>query len=133
MHKMIALIGTLTLLVVTAAAAQTPPAGAPHVTQVIVLQMPNGSSIPKLVDIAKRAQVIAMKAGSTGKARLWNLAFAGPEAGHVIIAVEFPSMAAFAESGAKLQTNPEWQKMNADAEAIGVKVVSASLAVEIPY
>jgi hypothetical protein len=124
-------IGILAAVAALTASAQSPapaPAG-PHVTQVLVIE----GDVAKLAEFAKRARAITDKVGAPGKARLWNIAWGGAESGRTVIAVEYPSLAALAASEAKLQTNTDWQKMNADAAAAGLKLVSSSLAVEVPY
>jgi hypothetical protein len=124
-------IGVLVAVAAVTASAQSPaPASAPpHVTRVLVIE----GNVGKLIEIAKRARAITDKAGVQGKARLWNVVFGGPEAGRTVIAVEYPSLAALAAADAKLQANPDWMKMNADAAAGGLKLVSSSLVSEVPY
>jgi uncharacterized protein (DUF1330 family) len=112
------------------APAATPPADAgPPVTHVIVLDV--GKDMPKFLELNKRMGEIAQKYGDAGKARFWINAIAGPESGTVIVTVEYPSMVAFAQSTAKVQASPEYQKFMADAQATSIKQISNSIVVEM--
>jgi hypothetical protein len=135
MKPPIFLIGTLLLLVAGVATAQSPPAKEPAVAQIIVLDVgPNPSAaIPKLIDMMKRGNALAQKTGNHGKARLWVNTFAGPQAGTLIVVIETPSLGLLAADGAKMRMDPEWAKLFADVEATGFKVLSESLATEVPF
>jgi hypothetical protein len=129
------LVGTLLLLAAGTGMAQSaPPSAEPAVTQIIVLDVgPNTTAaVPKLIDIMKRADTIAQKIGNRGKARLWALTFAGDNSGKFVIAVESPNLGAMAADSAKMRATPEWQKLIADVDESGFKVVSQSLAMEVP-
>ena len=79
----------------------------------------------------KRADAIAQKVGNRGKARLWALTLAGDNSGKFVIAVESPNLGAMAADSAKMRATPEWQKLIAEVDDSGFKVVSQSLAMEV--
>jgi hypothetical protein len=68
------------------------------------------------------AQSTPLWAGTTGEG-----------AGRVIVTVEHPSLAALAQSSAKLQASPEFQKWQTDAVASGIKQLSNSLVTELRW
>ena len=135
MKRPVFVIAASLLLATGVATAQSPPAKEPAVAQIIVLDVgPRpGTVVPKLIELMKRGNAIAQKTGNHGKARLWANSFAGPEAGKVIVVIETPSLSLMAADGVKMRTDPEWTKLFADAETLGFKVVSESLATEIPF
>jgi hypothetical protein len=135
MKRAILLIGAVLLLVGAVAGAQSPAGKEPAVAQIIVLDVgPSpGVAIPKLIEMVKRGNALAQKSGNHGKARVWINSFAGPEAGKVIVVIETPSLSLMAADGARMRTDPEWNKLFADLDASGFKVVSESLATEIPF
>lgn len=136
MKRTILLIGTVLLLVAGVTGAQSPPMSKePAVAQVIVLDVgPNPSvAVPKLVEMMKRGNALAQKTGNHGKARLWVNSFAGPEAGKFVVVIETPSLSLMAADGTKMRMDPEWNKLFADIEASGIKVLSESLATEVPF
>ena len=134
MHPRTLLIGALLLLASALTVAQSPAPAGPAVLEIIIVETGTNvpAAVPKLVEMMKRANGIAQKMGSHGKARLWSMVWAGPNAGHFVIAVESPNLGVVATDGAKMQMSPEWQKMVADFSAAGFKVVSQSLAMEVP-
>jgi hypothetical protein len=83
------------------------------------------------MELSKRAAAISKKYGSTGKARMWAAAYAGRESGAVIVTVEHPSLVALAQSASKVELSPEWQQLVADAQTSSIKVMSASIVVEL--
>ena len=53
---------------------------------------------------------IMNKLGLTQNLRVWRAQFAGPETGNVVVAIEYPDMAAFAAAEAKTSADPEYQE-----------------------
>ncbi len=51
----------------------------------------------------------------------------------LIVVIETSSLSSMAADGVKMRADPEWTKLFADIEASGIKVVSESLATEIPF
>jgi hypothetical protein len=87
----------------------------------------------KFNDLSSRVDTIAAKYQSTGKARYWITTFAGAEVGRVIVTIEYPSLISFAQSQAKMDASPEFQQWQKDAQATGIKQLSASLVTELPH
>ena len=82
-------------------------------------------------EFAKRAREITEQHGGTGSQRVWLSTLAGPNTGSVIVAVEYPSMVSMAQSQAKVNPTPEWQKFIDDFQKSGMRVLSSSLSFEI--
>ena len=87
--------------------------------------------MPKFMEIYKRAMVIMEKYGSTGESRLWMATYAGANAGRVAVAIEYPNMVSMAQSGGKVFSSPEWQKLSDDFEATDMSILSNGLSVDI--
>jgi hypothetical protein len=64
--------------------------------------------------------------GIQSQVRIWQARFAGQEAGAVVVSVEYPSMAAFAEADAKEKASSEYQTWVKGLDKIR-KIVSDSL------
>jgi hypothetical protein len=64
--------------------------------------------------------------GIQGVTRVWQARFAGPEAGAVVVSIEYPSMAAFADAVAKTNASSEYQTWLKGLDKIR-KIVSDSL------
>jgi hypothetical protein len=129
MIKNVVMMAMALLFVAATAPAASPPAEGPAVTEVLVFDV--GPNFPKFLELTKRANAIAQKYGSTGKARFWMAAYAGRDSGAVIVTVEYPSLVSLAQSSAKVDPSPEWQQLVADAQASAIKVVSDSIVVEV--
>ena len=115
--------------IMTAVSSAAPPAAAPHVTEVIVLDV--GAHMQKLLELSKRMEAIQTKFQGTGKARIWQGSWAGSEAGRVIVTVEFPSLRSLAESEDRTRGVPELEALFAEVDASGIKVLSDSLVTEV--
>ena len=102
---------------------------APHVTQVIVLDV--GPHMKRFVELTNRASAMADKYESTGKVRYWTSTWAGPNTGHAIVTIEFPSLASMASSIARMGESPEYAQWLADVESSGIKRLSASVLTEL--
>ena len=57
----------------------------------------------------EKGKEIMKKLGITQQIRVWQATFAGPNAGSVVAAIEYPSMAAFAEADAKTRADKDYQ------------------------
>lgn len=123
------LLASLMMAAVTTVSSAAPPA-APHVTEVIVLDV--GTHMQKLLELSRRMDAIQAKYQATGKARLWRAGWAGAEAGRVIIAVEYTSLRALADSEDKTRGAPEIAALIGELDASGIKILSESLVTEIP-
>jgi len=105
--------------------AQTPP------KVISVMTYDVAGDMPKFVELYKRAMVIMEKYGSTGESRLWMATYAGANAGRVAVAIEYPNMVSMAQSGGKVFSSPEWQKLSDDFEATDMSLLSNGLSVDI--
>ena len=74
------------------------------VMRVIVVQTDNPSAYIKEVLETGRAHLKRLE--STGNLRIWKAKYAGSNAGSVIVAIEFPSLAALAEDDKKTAADP---------------------------
>ena len=80
--------------------------------------------VKKLRDVSRRLGMPTF--------RIWRATLAGSDAGTIFVAVEHPSMAALAESTARLSADPEWQKVIKDLDKSGIRtVISNSLLEEV--
>ena len=132
MKAQIILVVSLIVAAVTAvssAAPAAPAAGSPHVTEVVVLDV--GANMQKFIELSKRVDAIAAKTQAPGHARYWMSTWGGPDSGHVIIAIEYPSLASLADSIAKMNASPEFAKWLADVQASGIKQLSNSVVTEL--
>lgn len=129
MMKHTLMMVTMLALLAAAAPAASPPNAGPAVSEVLVFDV--GGNLEKFMALSKRADSIAQKSGSSGKARTWISAYAGPNSGSVVVVVEYPSMVALAESTTKMRATPEWRQLVADAQSSSIKVVSDSIVVEL--
>jgi hypothetical protein len=107
------------------ASAQEPP------KVINVLAIDTGGDTDKFLEFAKRARQITEQHGGTGNQRVWLSTLAGPNTGSVVVAVEYPSMVSMAQSQAKVNSTPEWQKFVDDFQESGMGVRSNSLSFEI--
>jgi len=53
---------------------------------------------------------IMKKLGLTNNMRVWRAQFAGPDAGSVVVAIEYPDMVSFAAAEAKTSADAEYQE-----------------------
>ena len=128
MIKNVVMMAMALLFVAATAPAASPTGEGPTVTEVFVFDV--GPNLPKFMDLSQRADAIAKKYGGTVKARTWMATYSGPNTGNVIVTVEYPSFMSLAQSRAKINASPEWQKLVADAQA-SIKLVSNSIVEEI--
>lgn len=78
----------------------------------------------------EKGKAIMKKVGVTPSIRVWMARFAGPNAGNVVVAVEFENMAAFAAADQKLNASAEYMDWIKSLEKIR-KVISDSLYTEL--
>jgi hypothetical protein len=124
----IVLVASFMVAVVTAVSSAAPPP-APHVTEVIVLDV--GAHMQKFLELTKRMDAIQSKYQSTGKAHIWQGSWAGSESGHVIVTVEYPSLLSLAQSEDRTRGAPELASLIAELDASGIRVLSESLVTEV--
>jgi hypothetical protein len=56
----------------------------------------------------ERVKVILKRLGSSAVLRVWRAHFAGPNAGSVVVSLEYPSMVVLAQDEAKAYADPEY-------------------------
>jgi hypothetical protein len=95
------------------------------VLQVTAVQVKPGQMDAYLAKV-KQLQAIMKRLGGSSTTRVWEATIAGDDSGTVVVGVEYPSLAAYAESTAKVSADAEWQKMMADLDGMRT-VVSRSL------
>ena len=99
------------------------------VLQVVAVQVEPGELDTYLGKI-KQLNEITKRLGTQGTTRVWRATLAGDATGTVVVGLEFPSLAAFAEASKKLQADAEWQKLIDSLAGIRT-LVSQSLYEEI--
>ena len=119
----------LIIAVTATMSSAAPPAAAPRVTEVYVLDV--GDNMGKFIELSKRVNALVKKIGSQGTTHYWINTWAGANAGKVVVTVEFPSLLALAQDEEKYRNDPEFQKWQADAMSSGVKVLSQSIVTEL--
>ncbi len=123
------LIGLALVFAFAMVPSQSMAQAAPKVINVLTYDV--AGDMPKFLELYKRAMVVIEEYGSSGESRLWVATLAGPNAGTVAVAIEYPSMVAMAQSGEKVFPSPEWQKLVADFEATDMRILSNGVSVDI--
>jgi hypothetical protein len=95
------------------------------VLQVTAVQVKPGQMDAYLAKV-KQLQGIMKRLGGSTTTRVWEATIAGDDSGTVVVGVEYPSLAAYAENTAKVSADAEWQKMMAGLDGMRT-VVSRSL------
>jgi hypothetical protein len=95
------------------------------VLQVTAVQVKPGQMDAYLAKV-KQLQAILKRLGTSGTTRVWEATLAGDGTGTVAVGVEYPSLAAYAESTTKVSADAEWQKLMAGLDDMRT-VVSRSL------
>jgi hypothetical protein len=97
------------------------------VLRVIVVKTDN---VDQYVQEVEKGKELFKQLGIEAKVRVWQARYAGPEAGAVVVSVEFPSLAALAASESKLNSSTEYQAWIKGLEKIRT-IVSDSLYGEL--
>ena len=100
-------------------------AGPDTVLQVTAVQVKAGQMDAYLAKV-KQLQAVIKRLGASGTTRVWEATLSGDDTGTVVVGIEYPSLAAYAESTAKVSADPEWQKLMAGLDDMRT-VVSRSL------
>jgi hypothetical protein len=74
----------------------------------------------------EKGRQLSKSIGLQGQTRVWQPRFAGPEAGLVVVSIEWPNMAAFVADYAKTNASSEYQSWLKGLDKIR-KIVSDSL------
>ena len=94
-------VAAVVILLLVSAASSAAFAQKATVLRVVVVKTDDPAAYAQ--EIEKGRQVMK-SLGIQGQTRVWQARFAGPEAGAVVVSIEYPNMAAFCDAVAK--TNP---------------------------
>jgi hypothetical protein len=75
------------------------------VLRVVVVKTDN---VAAYVEALGKGTEIMKKLGVAGQTRVWRATFAGPNAGSVVVAIEYPNMAAFADADTKTHADKDY-------------------------
>jgi 6-phosphogluconate dehydrogenase (decarboxylating) len=99
------------------------------VLQVVAVQVKSGM-VDKYVSRVDKLKAVQERLGTKGTIRVWQASIAGDNTGTVVVGVEYPSLAAFADGMEKLNADSEWQGIIAGLDDIRT-IVSTSLYREL--
>jgi hypothetical protein len=117
---------TAAILLLVCAASSAASAQKATVLRVVVVKTDDPAAYAQ--EIEKGRQV--MKGiGIQAQTRVWQARFAGPEAGAVVVSIEYPNMAAFADAVAKTNASSEYQAWLKGLDKVR-KIVSDSIYTE---
>ena len=119
-------VKTFALLAVAFALSNTAFAQKSTVLRVLVIKTDNVAGYVQELD---KGQALLKKLGVQETLRVWQARFAGPEAGSVVVSIEFPSMSALVDSDTKTSTNSEYKEWLKGLDKVR-KIVSDSLYTE---
>ncbi len=117
---------TFAILIVAFALSGTAFAQKGTVLRVIIVKTDN---LPGYVQELDKGKTLLKSLGVQETLRVWQARFAGPEAGSVVVSIEFPSMAALVESDNKTNASSEYKEWLKGLDKIR-KIVSDSLYTE---
>jgi hypothetical protein len=66
-------------------------------------------SVAAYLEQLEKGKEIMKKAGATPEIRIWQATFAGPNAGSIVVAIEYSNLAAFADADAKTRADKDYQ------------------------
>ena len=124
MKRNAAMAVVICLLVCVASSAAFAQKGT--VLRVVVVKTDNPSAYAQELE---KGKLLRKSLGLEGLTRVWQAKFAGPDAGAMVVSIEFPSMASFAEADAKEHASAEYQNWLKGLDKIR-KIVSDSLYTE---
>ncbi len=119
-------VAAVVILLLVSAASSAAFAQKATVLRVVVVKTDDPAAYAQ--EIEKGRQVMK-SLGIQGQTRVWQARFAGPEAGAVVVSIEYPNMAAFADAVAKTNASSEYQAWLKGLDKIR-KIVSDSLYTE---
>jgi len=97
------------------------------VQRVVVIKTDNVAAYVQLIEQGKEIQ---KKLGITITTRIWQATFAGPNAGTVVVTIEFPDLNALAQDDTKLNADSEYQAWLKDLGKVRT-IVSDSIYKEL--
>ena len=96
------------------------------VLRVVVVKSENPAAYAQEIE---KGRQIMKSLGVQQITRVWQARFAGPEAGAVVVSIEYPSMDAFADAYKKTSASSDYQNWLKDLDKVR-KIVSDSLYTE---
>ncbi len=87
-------------------------------------------NVPAYLQMLEKGKEIQKKIGLTPQIRVWQATLAGPEAGAIVVGIEYPSLAAYADADAKMRADKDYQAWLKDLDKIRT-IVSESLYKEL--
>ena len=96
------------------------------VLRVVVVKSENPGAYAQEIE---KGRQIMKSLGVQQITRVWQARFAGPEAGAVVVSIEYPSMDAFADAYKKTSASSDYQNWLKDLDKVR-KIVSDSLYTE---
>jgi len=96
------------------------------VLRVVVVKTDNPAAYVQEIEKGRQIQ---KSLGVQGTTRVWQARFAGPEAGAVVVSIEYPSMDAFADAYKKTGASSDYQNWLKDLDKVR-RIVSDSLYTE---
>jgi hypothetical protein len=120
------LAAAFTILLLLCAASSAAFGQKATVLRVVVVKTDNPAAYAQEIE---KGRQIMKTLGVQAQTRVWQARFAGPETGAVVVSIEFPDMAAFAEGTAKTNASSDYQNWLKGLDKIR-KIVSDSLYTE---
>jgi hypothetical protein len=96
------------------------------VLRVVVVKTENPAAYAEELE---KGRQIMKSLGVQATTRVWQARFAGPEAGAVVVSIEYPSMDAFADGYKKTSASTDYKNWIKDLDKVR-KIVSDSLYTE---
>lgn len=96
------------------------------VLRVVVVKTDNPAAYVQEID---KGRQIMKSLGVQATTRVWQARFAGPEAGAVVVSIEYPSMEAFADAYKKTNASTDYQNWVKNLDKVR-KIVSDSIYTE---
>ena len=111
------------------ALAIPPAAFAEPVTQVLEVRVDGDPA--SYLSVVRQLDAMSREVTPGVKIRVWRALLAGEDAGKLIIAIEHPSLEAYAAHRTKLQAHEGWASLLQKARKTGRRRVSNSLLAEV--
>ncbi len=124
MRRNAAMVAVILLLVCAASSAAF--AQKATVLRVVVVKTDNPAAYAQELE---KGRQIMKSLGVQATTRVWQARFAGPEAGAMVVSIEYPSMDAFADGYKKTSASSDYVNWIKDLDKIR-KIVSDSLYTE---
>lgn len=115
----------IAVVVLLFVASLSSPAFAQKATVLRVVTVKTDDPAAYAQEIEKGRQIMK-SLGVQAQTRVWQARFAGPETGAVVVSIEYPSMAAFADAVAKTNASSEYKTWLKGLDKVR-KIVSDSL------